>query len=359
MRHADEEVPLPSGFDASEAEPLEFPVGIHHPRGDVKKINGRAGNATVSGFFLPGGTTHWKVDRWDDGTTEQGSSGSPLDASRRIRGQLNGGLATCEDPVDEYYGRVSVSLDTHTHSETGSSRVPAGDPDSESLQPHLDPRGTGLVVCNGTWLLDARRQRQQPANKLKSDDDGWLGSRARWQPSLSLADFNRQRPAGGHGDTAGRPPPAYPTPPPITPYQKSLLAKISAEAVAASEAAKPELLAALDTAGFRALLKQCCTEIAGLASAELLSELEAEFAVTKQVHNIRVGGGGGPGGGDVTVALGETVPYFPNLWDLKFIADAAACDEMQDDAEVQLFGFKPFAERLENATWQEAIQRPI
>jgi hypothetical protein len=180
---------------------------------------------------------------------------------------------------------------------------------------------------------------------LKSDDDPRL-------PRPTLADF-----FAGHGRddrdrTAAEPTP----PPPITSYQKGLLAKLSAAAALASAAAKPELLKTLDVPAFRTKLGECCPELAALPAEQLLTELEAEFAVTEQVHNIRAG----ESGSDLTVPLGETLSFFPNLWDLKFIANGVACDEMQDDSEVNLFGFKPFAEpNVANATWAEVLERPI
>ena len=66
-----------SGWNAEEGETFEQPFGIHHPRGDVKKLNARNGTASTSGFFEQG-HTHWVVDRWDAGSTELGSSGSPV-----------------------------------------------------------------------------------------------------------------------------------------------------------------------------------------------------------------------------------------------------------------------------------------
>lgn len=136
-----------SGWNAEEGETFEQPFAIHHPRGDVKKANARNGSASTSGFFVAG-HTHWLVDRWDAGTTELGSSGSPVfDADQRIRGQLNGGLSSCVDPVLDYYGKLSVSWEVHTQAAT----------DGEMLQPWLDPLGSSVRVCNGTWLSDARR----------------------------------------------------------------------------------------------------------------------------------------------------------------------------------------------------------
>ena len=149
-----------SGWDAEEGDTFEQPFAIHHPRGDVKKINARNGTATTGGFFLPG-QTHWIVDRWDAGTTELGSSGSPVfDADRRIRGQLNGGLSSCLEPVLDYYGKLSVSWETHSSSSAAAEEegTAAAAADGDMLQPWLDPLGSSMRVCNGTWLSDARRR---------------------------------------------------------------------------------------------------------------------------------------------------------------------------------------------------------
>ena len=62
---------------------------------------------------MPGDGTHWRITAWDDGTTEPGSSGSPLfDKDHRIIGQLYGGPSSCTaspEYMNDYYGRFSVS----------------------------------------------------------------------------------------------------------------------------------------------------------------------------------------------------------------------------------------------------------
>ncbi|MFZ5433932.1 MAG: trypsin-like serine peptidase, partial [Calditrichota bacterium] len=89
-------------------------VGIHHPSGDIKKIS-FDNNAAVSDRYL--GTSgvansHWKIVQWDDGTTEGGSSGSPLfDQNHRITGQLHGGYASCTSLTSDWYGKFSMSWD--------------------------------------------------------------------------------------------------------------------------------------------------------------------------------------------------------------------------------------------------------
>ena len=98
--------PYYAGWDASGVNPTSQ-VGIHHPAGDLKKIsfdNDAAGTATY------GGATTWRVFDWEDGTTEGGSSGSPLfDQNHRIIGQLFGGQASCSNNINDYYGKLDVS----------------------------------------------------------------------------------------------------------------------------------------------------------------------------------------------------------------------------------------------------------
>ena len=92
-----------AGWDATGFTP-STPVGIHHPSGDIKKISFDYNNASNSGNF-------WDVNNWEDGTTEPGSSGSPLfdGNTQRIIGQLYGGTASCTSITYDTYGKVSVS----------------------------------------------------------------------------------------------------------------------------------------------------------------------------------------------------------------------------------------------------------
>lgn len=81
---------------------------IHHPSGDVKKISFE--NQAVSSANY-GNAQCWRVAAWDDGTTEPGSSGSGLwDQNKRLVGQLYGGQASCQNNVNDYFGKLSVSF---------------------------------------------------------------------------------------------------------------------------------------------------------------------------------------------------------------------------------------------------------
>jgi len=78
--------------------------------------------------------SHWNVG-FDNGTTEGGSSGSPLfDQNRRVIGQLHGGLRGCA-PITKHYGRFNVSW-------TG------GGTNDTRLSNWLDPTNTGVMTTN-------------------------------------------------------------------------------------------------------------------------------------------------------------------------------------------------------------------
>lgn len=111
-------------------------VGIHHPAGDVKKISFENDPCSSSGYF-GGGNDHWEVNDWDSGTTEGGSSGSPLfDQNGRVVGQLHGGSAACGNNLEDYYGKFSLSWN-------------GGNSSNTRLRDWLDPDNTGATTLDG------------------------------------------------------------------------------------------------------------------------------------------------------------------------------------------------------------------
>ena len=114
-------------------------VAIHHPSGDPKKIsfeNQATQITSYGGSSSPGNGSHVRVVDWDSGTTEPGSSGSPLfDQNKRIIGQLHGGGAACGNNLSDWYGRFTTSW-------TG------GGSNSSRLSNWLDPIGTGAVTLD-------------------------------------------------------------------------------------------------------------------------------------------------------------------------------------------------------------------
>ncbi|MDP4226678.1 MAG: T9SS type A sorting domain-containing protein [Bacteroidota bacterium] len=132
--------PFFSGWDVSIRNPKSS-VCIHHPSGEPKCI-ATDNDAPVSydrsilwdNNVQSAVNTHWEV-QFDSGTTEGGSSGSPLfDDNKRVIGQLHGGSGN-----KNFYGKFSTSWDH-------SSLV------SQSLNSWLDPDNTGTTALDGDYM---------------------------------------------------------------------------------------------------------------------------------------------------------------------------------------------------------------
>jgi len=85
---------------------------VHHPSGDFKRISfGDITDDVAEPLRAGAPVTRYHQTTWSDGTTEPGSSGSPLfnTATGHIVGQLWGGLAACSNTSPDYYGRFDVS----------------------------------------------------------------------------------------------------------------------------------------------------------------------------------------------------------------------------------------------------------
>ena len=128
-----------AGWDNSDELP-EMEVGIHHPNGDIMKVcrddsGAVKENANGTEVWLIGGVSVGIGDGWEIGTTESGSSGSPLfNEEARLIGQLYAGQAACngtENNKDyDIYGRFGISWN-------------AGDTPETRLRDWLDPNNTG------------------------------------------------------------------------------------------------------------------------------------------------------------------------------------------------------------------------
>jgi len=95
-----------TGWDGTGETPASS-TAIHHPSGDVKKIS-FDNDQPVTGEF--DGADCWHIQGWEDGTTEGGSSGSGLwNPDGRLIGQLFGGEASCNNNVNDYFGRFDLS----------------------------------------------------------------------------------------------------------------------------------------------------------------------------------------------------------------------------------------------------------
>ena len=114
-------------------------TGIHHPAGDIKKIS--TYTSPLSNYF----NTHWEVV-WASttnghGTTEGGSSGSPIfNPQGLIVGTLTGGYSGCSNlTAEDYYGKFSFHWDQN------------GTNNNRKLQPWLDPVNTQAFTLPGKY----------------------------------------------------------------------------------------------------------------------------------------------------------------------------------------------------------------
>lgn len=135
--------PYYAGWDKSGAL-SNSGVGIHHPSGDVKKISTFT-TPLVNDQWGSNPGTHfrvvWSATTHGHGTTEGGSSGSPIfNESGRIIGQLTGGESGCYSLTGpDFYGKIAYSWNSN------------GSADSVKLQPWLDPIGLGVNALNGAY----------------------------------------------------------------------------------------------------------------------------------------------------------------------------------------------------------------
>jgi len=120
-------------------------VGIHHPRGDIKKISTYTTPLKSDDWSNNGLDSHWEV-KWSAttngyGVTEGGSSGSPIyDIDGYVVGTLTGGEASCTYlSRPDYYGKFSFSWESN------------GTLPSTHLREWLDPTNTGVEKYPGTY----------------------------------------------------------------------------------------------------------------------------------------------------------------------------------------------------------------
>ena len=156
---------IPDGYDlylsgwSRTGRTTQASVTIHHPSGHGKRISfDRDPSAlvdypTTRTCTAPQGDTHLLVENWEVGTTEQGSSGSPLfDTNQRIVGVLSGGCAGCggdgdvdDNNAPDWYGRLAPGFQNGDY-------TPPDRQQPTTLADVLDPLDTGAQTLDGRGL---------------------------------------------------------------------------------------------------------------------------------------------------------------------------------------------------------------
>lgn len=167
--------PYYSGWDNRPDAP-ESVVAIHHPAGDEKRISFEFDPAEISYYgeepssplssLLP---THLKINDWDIGTTEGGSSGSGIwNAEHRLVGQLSGGSAACGNDSPDWYGRFHQNW----------FWLPT---ENTSLASYLDPTGSGVEFLDGAEPFPvAEAENAAPATRAATTAPASAGGALHW-----------------------------------------------------------------------------------------------------------------------------------------------------------------------------------
>ncbi len=140
-----------AGWDIT-STPAQNATGIHHPKGDAMKISHEEHPVVARNQI---GISLWRVEHFELGTVQVGSSGSPLfNQNHRIVGQLSGrhpnpcptndNACDCNNPIGDY-GRFDLSW-------TG------GDTNGTRLSNWLDPTGNhtfldGILVPSLSFYI--------------------------------------------------------------------------------------------------------------------------------------------------------------------------------------------------------------
>jgi lysyl endopeptidase len=126
-----------SGWNRSTTQTPQINFGVHHPSGDIQKVCRKDGG----GFRRTSdGQDFWRINNWDLGVTEGGSSGSGLfNENGHLIGMLTRGTAACSGTNDnggwDEYGRFGVGWDF-------------GGSESSRLRDWLDPGNTGVTTLD-------------------------------------------------------------------------------------------------------------------------------------------------------------------------------------------------------------------
>ncbi|WP_431157778.1 T9SS type A sorting domain-containing protein [Winogradskyella poriferorum] len=165
------------GWNNSTTQTPNLNFGIHHPSGDIQKVcrDDQGATRTQTNFNGNPTTQMWRVEDWDLGVTEPGSSGSGIfNENGELIGVLSGGAAACTGTNDnggfDVYGRFGVAWDF------GSSAA-------SRLRDWLDPGNTGATTLGQFPSLETF---DNDARASAGDNNDALLCNAGFTPNVTL-----------------------------------------------------------------------------------------------------------------------------------------------------------------------------
>ena len=129
--------PFYAGWDKRNVTPGGG-ICIHHPWGAEKQIAIEYHPLQAASFSSAYDLlAFWKVQHWEVGTTQPGSSGAPLfNPEHRLVGTLTGGESECGNAVNDYFSKFALAWNKYSDSR-------------KQLKPWLDPDNTGVEYMDG------------------------------------------------------------------------------------------------------------------------------------------------------------------------------------------------------------------
>lgn len=157
-----------AGWDRNQINTLNSTC-IHHPSGDAKKISFDENPNVISGNF------HEVI--WDAGTTERGSSGSPLfNNQKRIIGQLFSGTASCFNPTGyDHFGRFDLSWTGGGSNDTRLSNWLGGTNPPNTVNTIRSPsvNATGVISPSNEFLICTTNKQFLLSNPIPGSTITW------------------------------------------------------------------------------------------------------------------------------------------------------------------------------------------
>jgi len=148
---------------------------------------------------------------------------------------------------------------------------------------------------------------------------------------------------------------------PQTPFQRQRFAEVETLARQASEAALPDLLAALDRPELRRTLAAACPSLAEENALSLLDRLRTHFRSAEVVSGFSATTSKVLPW-DMSVEEGRRSAWFENQWEVRInsgrpFKGALGWFQTQDDVETRLYGLRPFGRSGAPSSLGEAAER--
>lgn len=149
-----------AGWDKSDVSP-ESQFVFHHPNGALKRFSFNQNLAERTTYLENNAPPFvWKIDDWEQGTTEGGSSGSGLmSPSGLVIGTLVGGEASCNNiSGSDFFGRLAIGFEPNNDQ-------------SKTLAPWLNPSNTLIDTLTGLKFPQSTKPKVDLAiNAIKGFD---------------------------------------------------------------------------------------------------------------------------------------------------------------------------------------------